>query len=547
MLRQFELVDLVKAYDANADEKLLNRAYVYSLRAHGTQKRDSGDPYFSHPVEVAGILTQFKFDCTTIAAALLHDTVEDTVATLEDIKEKFGSEVAHVVDGVTKISKLELQSEDTKQAENFRKLVLAMATDIRVLFVKLADRLHNMRTLHFIKDPERRRKIARETLDIYAPLAGRVGVQKIKETFEDLAFRELNPQAYDMMNSRLDYLRTASGALSSDPIEEVVANLVDLLNKDGIQARVFGRIKTPYSIWHKMITRNLTFEQLCDILAFRVIVKTIPECYQALGIIHCSYWVIPGRFKDYISTPKMNNYQSLHTAVISPKYQRIEIQIRTEEMDLAAEYGLAAHWQYKQDVRAYDGKQYAWVRGLLQIVEQSNSPEEFLEDTKLEMFQDQVFCFTKRGEMIILPKGVTVIDFAYAVDTELGDHVVEAKINGKVRPLKTVLQNGDQVELMTSIEQTPQPEWIAFVSTGKARARIRQFLRKQHRKEALDHGRRKLAEKGLTFSDETFKPLLEIFKCPTIEDLYELVGDDLIAVDEIQRELSAQKPVSDQA
>lgn len=541
MLRQFELVDLVKAYDANADEKLLNRAYVYSLRAHGTQKRDSGDPYFSHPVEVAGILTQFKFDCTTIAAALLHDTVEDTVATLADIEEKFGPEVAHVVDGVTKISKLELQSEDTKQAENFRKLVLAMATDIRVLFVRLADRLHNMRTLHFIKDPERRRKIARETLDIYAPLAGRVGVQKIKEAFEELAFRELNSQAYEMTNSRLDYLRTNSGALSSDPIEEIVANLEGLLNQAGVQARVFGRIKTPYSIWHKMVTRNLTFEQLCDILAFRIIVKTIPECYQVLGIIHCAYWVIPGRFKDYISTPKMNNYQSLHTAVISPKYQRIEIQIRTEEMDLAAEYGLAAHWQYKQGIHAYDGKQYAWVRGLLQIVEQTSTPEEFLEDTKLEMFQDQVFCFTERGEMIILPKGVTVIDFAYAVDTELGDHVVEAKINGKARPLKTVLQNGDQVELTTSLEQTPQPEWIAFVSTGKARARIRQFLRKQHRKEALDRGRHKLAEAGVTASDEELKKILSVFKCATVEDLCEIIGDDLIPVSEVIQELGKKE------
>lgn len=541
MLRQFELVDLVKAYDVNADEKLLNRAYVYSLRAHGTQKRDSGDPYFSHPVEVAGILTQFKFDCTTIAAALLHDTVEDTVATLADIEEKFGSEVAHVVDGVTKISKLELQSEDTKQAENFRKLVLAMATDIRVLFVKLADRLHNMRTLHFIKDPERRRKIARETLDIYAPLAGRVGVQKIKETFEDLAFRELNPQAYEMMNSRLDYLRTASGALSTDPIDEIVTNLRDLLIKGDLQARVFGRIKSPYSIWHKMVTRNLTFEQLCDILAFRIIVKTIPECYQVLGIIHSAYWVIPGRFKDYISTPKMNNYQSLHTAVISPKYQRIEIQIRTEEMDLAAEYGLAAHWQYKQDVRAYEGKQYAWVRGLLQIVEQTSNPEEFLEDTKLEMFQDQVFCFTERGEMIILPKGVTVIDFAYAVDSELGDHVIQAKINGKLRPLKTVLQNGDQVELTTSLEQTPQPEWIAFVSTGKARAHIRQFLRKQHKKKALDRGRQKLAESGVIASDEKLKSVLEIFKCHTVEDLCEIVGDDLVSVDEVIKELPKEK------
>lgn len=542
MLRQFELVDIVKSYDANADEKLLNRAYVYSLRAHGTQKRESGDPFFSHPVEVAGILTQFKFDSLTIAAALLHDTVEDTVATIEDIEKNFGSEVAHVVDGVTKISKLELKSENTKQAENLRKLVLAMASDIRVLFVKLADRLHNMRTLHFIKNPERRRRIARETLDIYAPLASRVGVQKIKETFEDLAFHELNPQAYEMMDKRLNYLRTESGSWKGDPVQEIVENFQTLLAKAGIEARILGRIKTPYSIWHKMVTRNMTFEQLCDILAFRIIVKTIPECYQVLGILHCSYWVIPGRFKDYISTPKMNNYQSLHTAVISPKYQRIEVQIRTEEMDLAAEYGLAAHWQYKQNVHAYDGKQYPWVRGLLQIIEQTDNPEEFLEDTKLEMFQDQVFCFTERGEMIILPKGVTVIDFAYAVDAEIGDHLVEAKINGRPKPLKSVLQNGDQVELVTSVQQAPQPEWIAFVSSGKARAHIRQALRLQHKKEAIEEGRKRLQSAWPALAEErneTLEALLPALECSTLEDLYEAVGNDLIPVEEITERLNS--------
>lgn len=533
MLRQFELVEIVKSYDTNADEALLNKAYVFSLRAHGTQTRESGDPFFSHPVEVAGILTEFKFDYLTIVAALLHDTVEDTVATLDDIEKNFGSEVAHVVDGVTKLSKLGLKSENTKQAENFRKLVLAMADDIRVLFVKLADRLHNMQTLHYIKDPIRRQKIAKETLDIYAPLASRVGVQQMKETFEDLAFKEINRQAYETTHNRLKYLRSSS----NEPIEEIITDLKSILNKAGIQVRIFGRIKTPYSIWKKMITRNTTFEQLCDILAFRIIVQTIPECYQALGILHNSYWVIPGRFKDYISTPKVNNYQSLHTAVISPKYQRIEIQIRTEEMDLAAEYGIAAHWQYKQNIHAYDGKQYQWIRSLLQIMEQTNNPEEFLENTKLEMFQDQVFCFTERGELIILPKGVTPIDFAYAVDSWMGDHITEVKINGKSRPLRTILQNGDQVEIITSEDQTPLPAWEKFVCTGKARARIRQFIRSQQQKQMIKLGQEKIEEalwdKHYNLNEIKLKNILPLLDCQSIIDLYEAVGDNLISVQDI--------------
>ncbi|MDR1908001.1 MAG: RelA/SpoT family protein [Holosporales bacterium] len=484
MLRQYELVELVKAYDPGINENLLNKAYVFSLRAHGTQVRESGDPYFSHPVEVAGTLAELKLDHITIAAALLHDTVEDTVATLDDIEKNFGEQVAFLVGGVTKLSKLSFTSDNAAQAENFRKLVLAMADDIRVLLIKLADRQHNMLTLHYIKDPNRRKKIAQETLDIFAPLASRVGLQNMKEKFEDLAFKELNPQAYESTYNRLNNL-----SLSSDePIKEIVDDLKSVLDKANISARVFGRVKTPYSIWKKMLTRNTTFEQLCDILAFRIVVKTLPECYQALGILHNSYWVIPGRFKDYISTPKVNNYQSLHTAVISPKYQRMEIQIRTEKMDMIAEYGIAAHWQYKQNVHAHDGTQYQWIRSLLQLMKQTNNPNEFLENTKMEMFQDQVFCFTERGELIVLPKGVTPIDFAYAIDSWTGDHVSDVNINGKSMPLRTVLKNGDQVQIITSESQTPLPSWEEFVRTGRARARIRQFL-KQAEKEMADKSR----------------------------------------------------------
>jgi GTP pyrophosphokinase len=477
MLRQYELVELVKAYDPGIDENLLNKAYVFSLRAHGTQVRESGDPYFSHPVEVAGILAKLKLDHITIAAALLHDTVEDTVATLEDIERAFGEQVAFLVNGVTKLSRLALQSDDAVQAENFRKLVLAMAEDIRVLLIRLADRTHNMQTLHYIKDAHRRQRIAQETLDIFAPLASRVGLQNMKEIFEDLAFKELNEQAYITTSERLERLY----ASFDNPIEDVVNELKSVLDNANIPARVLGRRKTPYSIWKKMMTRDTPFEELCDILAFRIVVNTLPECYQTLGVLHNSYWVIPGRFKDYISTPKINNYQSLHTAVISPKYRRIEIQIRTEEMDMAAEYGIAAHWQYKQNVHAHDGVQYQWIRNLLQLMAQSKNPGEFLENTKIDMFQDQVFCFTEKGELIVLPSGVTPIDFAYAVDSWTGDHVSEIYINGKLMPLRTILKNGDQVQIVTSDKPTPVPAWEKFACTGRARTRIRSFLARTDR------------------------------------------------------------------
>ncbi|MDR2464372.1 MAG: RelA/SpoT family protein [Holosporales bacterium] len=472
MLRQFELVDLVRSYDPEIDEDLLNKAYVFSLKAHGAQMRESGAPFFSHPVEVAGILATLKLDYITIVAALLHDTVEDTVATLDDLKQHFGNKVVDLVNGVTKLSNLEIKAVNAEQAENFRKLVLAMAADIRVLLIKIADRMHNMQTLHFIKDKQRRVKIAIETLDIYAPLASRVGLQKIKEALEDLAFKELHENAYEVVCTRLKNLC----AFSEEPIEEIATELKTILERTNIKARVFGRIKTPYSIWKKMITRNTTFEQLCDVLAFRIIVQTLPECYQVLGVLHNSYWVIPGRFKDYISTPKENNYQALHTAVISPRYQRVEIQIRTEQMDLSAEYGIAAHWQYKQDIHAHDGTQYQWIRNLLQAMEQADNPNEFLENTKLEMFQDQVFCFSEEGELFILPKGVTPIDFAYAISTWSGDHISAVSINGKSMPLQTIIQNGDQLSITTSEEQKTCSSWGNFVRTGQARSRIRNLV-----------------------------------------------------------------------
>ncbi|HZD26984.1 MAG TPA: RelA/SpoT family protein, partial [Alphaproteobacteria bacterium] len=417
MMRQYELVERVSTYDPNADEALLNRAYVFSVTAHGSQKRASGDPYFSHPVEVAGILTEYKLDTATIVTALLHDTVEDTVATIDQIQETFGPDIAKLVDGVTKLSKLELRPGANQQAENFRKLVLAMSTDIRVLLVKLADRLHNMRTLHFLKDPAKRRRIAAETMEIYAPLAQRLGMQRIRQELEELSFTELNPEARDSVLRRLEYLHHGEEKL----VERISEALRKVLDEAGIAAEVQGREKSPYSIWRKMERDNVSFEQLSDIVAFRIIVHSVPDCYQALGVVHGHYRMVPGRFKDYISTPKRNNYRSIHTTVIGPENRRIEIQIRTRQMHDIAELGVAAHWTYKQELDARDGSRYRWLQELLEILEQAHSPEEFLEHTKLEMFPDQVFCFTPRGDVIALPRGGTPVDFAYAVHTEVGD------------------------------------------------------------------------------------------------------------------------------
>uniref|UniRef100_UPI00378459D8 RelA/SpoT family protein n=1 Tax=Inquilinus sp. TaxID=1932117 RepID=UPI00378459D8 len=444
MIRQYELVERVKAYDPSADEDLINRAYVYSMKAHGSQKRASGDPYFVHPIEVAGILAGMKLDTGSIVTGLLHDTVEDTGATLSELEGLFGRETAQLVDGVTKLSKLELQSDQSKQAENFRKLVLAMSKDIRVLLVKLADRLHNMRTLGAFNNEEKRRRIARETLEIYAPLAERIGMHGMQEELEDLAFAQLHPDARESIVRRLAQLREES----QDVVSKIIAELQRVLEEGGLKAAVLGREKRPYSIWRKMQRKNMAFEQLTDIMAFRIVVETEGDCYHALGLIHSRYASLPGRFKDYISTPKPNGYRSLHTAVIGPMRQRIEVQIRTGDMQEIAELGVAAHWAYKQGDRNQDGTQYRWLRDLLDIVDQAQKPEEFLEHTKLALFQDQVFCFTPKGAVIALPQGATPVDFAYAVHSQIGDTCVGARVNGRMVTLRHLLQNGDQVEII---------------------------------------------------------------------------------------------------
>ncbi|HUB97870.1 MAG TPA: bifunctional (p)ppGpp synthetase/guanosine-3',5'-bis(diphosphate) 3'-pyrophosphohydrolase [Stellaceae bacterium] len=524
MMRQFELVERVKAYDPSADEDAINRAYVFSMKAHGTQVRASGDPYFSHPVEVAGILSGMKLDSDSIITGLLHDTVEDTVATLEDIERVFGPDIARLVDGVTKLSRIELQSDQTRQAENFRKLVLAMSEDIRVLLVKLADRLHNMRTLRFITDPEKRRRIARETMEIYAPLAERMGMHAIQDELEDLAFGELYPDARESIGTRLTFLREKG----EDLPRRIIAELDITLREGGVEAQLSGREKSPYSIWRKMQRKNVGFEQLADIMAFRVVVDTIEQCYQALGVLHSSYPVVPGRFKDYISTPKPNNYRSLHTGVIGPERQRIEVQIRTRDMHEVAELGVAAHWVYKQAAPNTEGRQYRWLRELLDILDHAPDPQEFLEHTKLEMFRDQVFCFTPKGDLIELPRGSTPVDFAYAVHSQIGDTCVGAKVNGRLVPLRTQLSNGDQVEIVTSKAQTPSPTWERFVVTGKARARIRRFVRTLQRQQYLDLGKailqKAFRQEGHDYSDKALEGVLRQFNAETVEDLCASVG-----------------------
>ncbi|MCW3837172.1 RelA/SpoT family protein [Sphingomonas canadensis] len=485
MLRQYELVDRVLSYDPEADEALLNRAYVFSVNAHGHQKRASGDPYFSHPIEVAGILTDLHLDGETIATAILHDTIEDTVATLPEIESKFGASIARMVDGVTKLSKIEAQSESERAAENLRKFLLAMSDDIRVLLVKLADRLHNMRTLHFIKKPEKRKRIARETMDIYAPLAERIGMYEFMKEMQSLAFRELEPEAYESITRRLDSLKVEG----EDRIAKIASGLKLLLSRGGIDAEVTGREKHPYSIWKKMSERHVSLEQLSDVMAFRAIVDSEEECYRALGIIHRRWPMVPGRFKDYISTPKRNGYRSLHTSIIHAADTRIEIQIRTRDMHAQAEYGLAAHWAYKHGTLRPD-TQVSWIRDLVEILDQAESPEELLEHTKMAMYQDRIFAFTPKGELIQLPKGSTPIDFAYAVHSNLGDQAVGAKVNGRVVPLRTEIQQGDQVQILRSKAQQPQANWLNFAITGKARAAIRRHLRHKEREETVKLGRK---------------------------------------------------------
>ena len=523
------LTERILAYDPRADTGLLNAAYSLAAQAHGQQTRENGDPYITHPIAVAEILAGYRLDTASIATALLHDVIEDTSVTLPVLERQFGPAIGGLVDGVTKLTRLELQSDRTKQAENFRKLVLAMSKDIRVLLVKLADRLHNMRTLHYVQSSERRMRTARETMEIYAPLAERIGMDALKTELQTLAFAQTEPEAFDTIQARLNFLR-GQGA---DVIEEVREELHRICAEGGAAPiEITGREKSPYSIWEKMQRRNVAFEQLSDIMAFRVVMLSRDACYIALGAVHAAYPVIAGRFKDYISTPKSNGYRSLHTGVTlrEPRNQKIEVQIRTADMHDVAENGVAAHWLYKQqDTSSSELQRFRWVQDLLEILENSQAADEFLENTKLELYQDQVFCFTPKGQLIELPRGATSIDFAYAVHSQVGDKCVGAKVNGRLMPLRHELQNGDQVEIMTARDGVPSPAWERFIVTGKARARIRRYIAQQQRQNNVDAGRAALAkafrQEGLDGSEKVLEAGLKGFKAASLDDLYVMVGN----------------------
>jgi guanosine-3',5'-bis(diphosphate) 3'-pyrophosphohydrolase len=532
MMRQYELVERVQRYKPDVNEALLNKAYVYAMQKHGHQKRASGDPYFSHPLEVAAILTDMRMDEATIAVALLHDTIEDTSATRAEIDALFGADMGKLVEGLTKLKKLDLVSRKAEQAENLRKLLLAISDDVRVLLVKLADRLHNMRTLEHMR-PDKRLRIAEETMEIYAPLAGRMGMQDMREELEELSFKYINPEAYKAVTERLaDFAERNKGL-----VEEVEHALSDLFVEHALYAEVTSRLKKPWSVFRKMETKAISFEQLSDIIGFRVIVADVENCYRALGAIHTKWSMVPGRFKDYISTPKQNDYRSIHTTIVGPSRQRVELQIRTQAMDTVAEYGVAAHSIYKDHGDkagssghsvSEDTKAYAWLRQTIEALAEGDNPEDFLENTKLELFQDQVFAFTPKGRLIALPRGATPIDFAYAVHTDVGDTCVGAKVNGRVMPLMTELKNGDEVEIIRSRAQVPPAAWESIVVTGKARSAIRRATRMAMRKQYSGLGLRILERAferaGKTFSREAIKPVLHRLARKDVEDVLADVG-----------------------
>ncbi len=525
----------IRKYQPEFDYDIVVEAYDYAKEKHDGQFRSSGEPYYTHPVEVAQILANMDMDVTTIVTAILHDTIEDTDATSEDLEKRFGKTVSDLVNGVSKLTRIESQTVEGKQAENFRKLLLAMSEDIRVLLVKLADRLHNMRTMGGIKDPDKRRRIALETLEIYAPLAERIGVHRVKEELEDLCFEQINPEARESITNRLSYLRKEGG----DVVKAIIGELSTLLEDSDIKAAITGREKTRYSIWKKMQRKKVAFEQLSDIMAFRIKVDTVEECYMALGIIHGKYHSVPGRFKDYVSTPKPNGYRSIHTTIMGPKRQRIEVQIRTHQMNAEAELGVAAHWAYKggSQPTERDVTKYRWLRELLEILEQEQKPEDFWENTKMELFEDQAFVFTPKGDLIELPSGATPIDFAYAIHSDIGDRCVGAKINGRIAPLNSRLVNGDQVEVITAKTQNPSPTWERFVVTGKARSHIRKYVRNQQRDEFIILGKAMIQkvfrQEGYEFTEKAVSGVLDHYRAEDVEDIYAKVGSGVVVARDV--------------
>ncbi|MDR2107494.1 MAG: bifunctional (p)ppGpp synthetase/guanosine-3',5'-bis(diphosphate) 3'-pyrophosphohydrolase [Holosporaceae bacterium] len=544
MLTSSELISLVKEYDPNANEDLLRKAYVFAMEAHGIQKRASGSPYFYHPAEVARFLAELKLDMQTVVTGLLHDVLEDTNVTFEELEEIFGAEIAFLVDGVTKLSKIHYTSSQSHQAENFRKFLIAISQDLRVLIVKLVDRLSNMRTLNYVISAEKRKRIALETLEIYAPLAERIGMNIIKDEIEDLAFYNLHPNEYSAISMKLDQIRSKDHNF----VQNTILELRKVLKDSGINANISGREKKIYSIWKKMQRRNASLEQINDIVAFRVIVDTVANCYASLGVIHTKYQIMPGRFKDYISIPKLNNYRSLHTTVIGPQKQPVEIQIRTTEMHRIADEGIAVHWSYKNDevIPLEDPRKYNWIKSLLTILQSSDNPEEAMDNSKLEMFENEVFCFTPDGDLITLPRGATAVDFAYEIHTDVGNTCIGAKINGKIVPLRTVLRNGDQVDIITSLDQHPKAAWESFVTTGKAKACIKKFIKAQEKAEftvlGLQLTKYIFASNDASFDENPLDP--KKFSCDSPNKFYYHIGKGIISLNAVHTLLPERKTPS---
>ncbi|MDA7982192.1 MAG: bifunctional (p)ppGpp synthetase/guanosine-3',5'-bis(diphosphate) 3'-pyrophosphohydrolase [Alphaproteobacteria bacterium] len=526
-----EMMDRVCGYAGESSRPRLEEAVRSCAHFHGEQKRGSGAPYWTHPLAVAEILADLKLDVDSIVTALLHDVVEDTAATDAQIRESFGESVAQLVNGVTKLGRIELATQESEDAENFRKLMLAMSDDIRVLLVKLGDRMHNMRTLPGISSADRRRALAIETMEVYAPLAERIGLNRIRTELEELSFAEIQPEAVASLGGRLAAMRESG----QTQVGRIIRELEDVLQDAGIRAQVNGRVKGIYSIWRKMRHRAIPFEELADIVAFRVIVDDSADCYPALGVLHGRYPIVPDRFKDYISLPKSNGYQSIHTQIIGPSRRRVEVQIRDRKMHEYAEFGVAAHWRYKDSPADgdYTGRRLAWVRDFLEILEEAQSPEEFLEHTKMEMYQDRVFCFTPRGKLIILPRGACAVDFAYAIHSEVGHRCTGARINGRLMPLRTLLVNGDQVEVLQSREAQPSPDWENLVVTAKARGAIRRYMRQARRGEFVRLGRalleRSFRQRGYAFNEAALEAVLGRWSLSDLDDLYAQVGEDRIS------------------
>ena len=524
-----------KSYNIIVDEAKIKKAIEFAVKYHCMQQRESGAPYYSHPLEVAEIIAEMRLDTDSIVTAILHDTIEDTDLTLEEIEQNFGKDVAKLVDSVTKLTKIKFHEDNVRQAENFRKLLIALSDDIRVLLIKLADRLHNMRTIDFISNQEKKKRIALETLELYAPLAERIGMQQIKTELQDICFGILNPDIRESIVLRFKTIERESG--QDKLIPQIIDELQKTLEGQGLKAEVSGRRKTPYSTWMKMKQKNISIDQLSDIIAFRILVDNVENCYRALGIIHTSYKIVPDTFQDFISTPKNNGYQSLHTVIIGPLLQKVEIQIRTYKMHDIAELGVAAHWLYKQGQdESVDTTQYIWIRELLSILEQNNDPETFLQNTKLAMYYDQVFCFTPKGELIALPKGATTVDFAYMVHSDIGNKCVGAKVNGKIVPLKTQLVNGDQVQIITSKHSTVSLSWEKFVVTGKAKDEIQKVIQKQLKGQHIKLGKTIISKVLKANKIEEENKAIEAackFFSKTPDELFFAVGEGTITREEV--------------